>query len=79
VTVTVRPKTICPQVSRRIVTVPHHHHTEAEERDIREAALDKTIEASFPASDPPSTNPNPGTHDPLEDSMPADGDADYER
>jgi hypothetical protein len=25
----------------------------------REAALDETIEQSFPASDPPSTDPNP--------------------
>jgi hypothetical protein len=29
------------------------------ERRIREAALDRTIEDSFPASDPPSTNPDP--------------------
>jgi len=28
-------------------------HSEAEERRNREAALDQTIEASFPASDPP--------------------------
>jgi hypothetical protein len=44
-----------------------HHHSEAEERRIREAALDKTIQASFPASDPPSTDPNPDQHDALED------------
>lgn len=42
-----------------------HHHTPAEERSIREAALDQTIENSFPASDPPSTNPNPYDHDAL--------------
>ena len=36
-----------------------HHHTPDEERQIREAALDQTIEASIPASDPPSSNPNP--------------------
>ena len=30
---------------------------------IREAALDQTIEASFPASDPPSSNPNPDDDD----------------
>ena len=30
-----------------------HQHTPEEERKIREAALDQTIEASFPASDPP--------------------------
>jgi hypothetical protein len=29
------------------------------ERQRRETALDETIEASFPASDPPSTDPNP--------------------
>lgn len=29
------------------------------ERQRREAALDATIEQSFPASDPPSTDPNP--------------------
>lgn len=42
-----------------------HDHTVAEEREIREAALDETIEDSFPASDPPSTNPNPDDHDAL--------------
>ena len=40
-----------------------HRESEAEERRHREAALDKTIEASFPASDPPSTDPNPDAHD----------------
>jgi hypothetical protein len=44
-----------------------HDHTAAEERRIREAALDQTIAASFPASDPPSTDPNPDDHDALED------------
>ena len=39
--------------------VPAHSHTPEEERKNREAALDETIEASFPASDPPSTDPNP--------------------
>lgn len=42
---------------------PDHHHTPQEERAIREAALDETIENSFPASDPPSTIPNPDDHD----------------
>ena len=32
------------------------------ERQRREAALDETIEQSFPASDPPSSNPNPDSH-----------------
>ena len=36
-----------------------HQHTPEEERRIREATLDRTIEDSFPASDPPSTDPNP--------------------
>jgi hypothetical protein len=40
-----------------------HQHTPEEERQIREAALDETIEGSFPASDPPSTDPNPDDHD----------------
>lgn len=39
-----------------------HHHTPEEERRIRDAALDQTIEASFPASDPPSSTPNPDDH-----------------
>jgi hypothetical protein len=47
-----------------------HDHTPAQERDIREAALDETEEASFPASDPPSTLPNPDDHDALDDRDP---------
>ncbi|HZT75848.1 MAG TPA: GNAT family N-acetyltransferase [Vicinamibacterales bacterium] len=42
---------------------PSHHHPPAEERRIRDAALDETIEASFPASDPPSSDPNPDDDD----------------
>jgi len=49
------------------VTVNHPRHTDshgnAAERERREAALDETIEQSFPASDPPSSDPNPDTHD----------------
>jgi predicted GNAT family acetyltransferase len=41
----------------------NHHHTPEEERQIREAALDETIAESFPASDPPSSLPNPDEHD----------------
>ena len=40
-----------------------HDHTPAEERAIREAALDETIAGTFPASDPPSSIPNPDEHD----------------
>ncbi|MNC89569.1 hypothetical protein D3C83_55250 [compost metagenome] len=43
-----------------------HQHTPEEERKIREAALDQTIEQSFPASDPPSSAPNPDDHAALE-------------
>jgi len=40
-----------------------HRHSPAEERAIREAALDETIAETFPASDPPSSIPNPDDHD----------------
>jgi len=45
-----------------------HQHTPEEERTIREAALDETIEASFPASDPPSSTPNPDDHEAVDRS-----------
>jgi hypothetical protein len=44
-----------------------HQHTQEEERAIREAALDATIEDSFPASDPPSSDPNPDDDTALEE------------
>jgi hypothetical protein len=56
-----------------------HQHSEAEERRIREAALDETIEASFPASDPPSSDPNPEAHDGVEPVVPHDEDTGSER
>jgi hypothetical protein len=37
-------------------------HTAERERQRREAALDETIEQSFPASDPLSSDPNPDSH-----------------
>jgi hypothetical protein len=43
-----------------------HRHSREEERRIREAALDETIEDTFPASDPLSTIPNPDDHEALE-------------
>jgi hypothetical protein len=52
----------------------NHQHTPEEERRIREAALDKTIADSFPASDPPSSNPNPDDHSALERQPPHDPD-----
>jgi hypothetical protein len=39
-----------------------HQHTPKEEHDIREAALDETLEGTFPASDPSSSLPNPDDH-----------------
>jgi hypothetical protein len=43
-----------------------HHHTPEEERRIRDAALDKTIADTFPASDPLSSDPNPDDHSAIE-------------
>jgi hypothetical protein len=53
---------------------PDQRHAAAEERRIREAALDQTIENSFPASDPPSTNPNPYDCDALPEASAPAGD-----
>jgi hypothetical protein len=50
------------------MTDEDHHHTPEEERAIREAALDETVAATFPASDPPSTLPNPDEHDAVPDA-----------
>jgi hypothetical protein len=48
--------------------VPSHEHQQSSEKErrIREAALDETIEETFPASDPLSTIPNPDDEDALE-------------
>jgi hypothetical protein len=40
-----------------------HLYSSSEERRIREAALDETLANTFPASDPPSSIPNPDQHD----------------
>jgi hypothetical protein len=48
-----------------ILPTTEHDHTPEEERKIREAALDETIAGTFPASDPPSSIPNPDEHDAL--------------
>jgi hypothetical protein len=42
-----------------------HEHSSEEEHRIREAALDETIEETFPASDPLSTIPNPDDEEAL--------------
>jgi hypothetical protein len=49
-----------------------HQHTPEEERRIREAALDETVASSFPASDPPSTLPNPDEHDAVDPNAAGD-------
>jgi hypothetical protein len=41
-----------------------------EERRLREAGLDDTIAATFPASDPPSSLPNPDLRDGVSDGAP---------
>ncbi len=43
-----------------------HQHSPEEERRVREAALDETIQETFPASDPLSTIPNPDDDEALE-------------
>jgi hypothetical protein len=40
-----------------------HHKSEVEEKEERDESLDKTIEDSFPASDPPSSIPDPEDED----------------
>ena len=59
-----------------MATDPPHDETPEEERRIREAALDDTIEATFPASDPPSTIPNPDDHTIVADEPPLVGPED---
>jgi len=64
-----------PRANRLRDTMTTHQHTPAEERRIREATLDRTIEDSFPASDPPSTDPNPDDDTVLDDEATNPGDA----
>lgn len=51
------------------INVDHgkHDHTPEEEREIRNGALDDAVAATFPASDPLSSIPNPDDHDPGRD------------
>lgn len=51
-----------------------HRHTPEEERRIRDAALDETLAESFPASDAPSTLPNPDDDSLLQDQPTFDSD-----
>ncbi len=57
-----------------VMSNPDHHHSADEERRIREAALDETIAESFPASDPPSSLPNPDDHEAVENEPEGTGD-----
>jgi hypothetical protein len=50
----------------RLGEKPQHRPTPEADQEIREAALDRTIESSFPASDPPSSIPNPADQDAFE-------------
>jgi hypothetical protein len=62
-----RTQPIGSTMTRNVEAVVNHpartdsHNSTEHER--REAALDETIEQSFPASDPPSSDPNPDDHD----------------
>jgi hypothetical protein len=60
----------CDTTDPSMAPDPPHHETPEEEQRIREAALDDTIEATFPASDPPSTIPNPDDHIVVSDEQP---------
>lgn len=51
-----------------------HNHSPEEEQRIREDALDETLAESFPASDPPSTLPNPDHDEKPEDTADDDGE-----
>jgi hypothetical protein len=44
--------------------VPKERSGASRERQLREESLDRTVEDSFPSSDPPSSIPNPGAEDP---------------
>jgi len=49
-----------------LTTKQDSKHTPEQERCVREAALDETLKETFPASDPPSTIPNPYEDEALE-------------
>jgi|GraSoiStandDraft_34_1057297.scaffolds.fasta_scaffold1928983_1 hypothetical protein len=42
---------------------PAHHKSEEEEKQEREENMDRTLADSFPASDPPSSIPDPEDED----------------
>jgi hypothetical protein len=48
------------------MTNKSHQHTPQQERCIREAAMDETLAQTFPASDPPSSIPNPDKDEALD-------------
>lgn len=51
--------TIHRRESERKTSVQFKNHQHKDNDEIREENLDKTIEDSFPASDPPSSIPDP--------------------
>ena len=53
-------KVVCPRCG---AACDYPTNAQLEERAIREAALDETIQESFPASDPPSSDPNAYSQD----------------
>jgi len=64
----VRERTVEPNAgSQHLTCMAEHKHLPAEEKKIREAALDETLKESFPASDPPSSDPNPDNDELLEE------------
>ena len=68
-----RPQQVCEETNcwrKAMAPERRHEHTPDEERKIREAALDETLEASFPASDPPSSDPNPDDHEAVRSEKP---------
>jgi hypothetical protein len=70
-----RPRFAGGHLNREHIMEPRptsHQHTSEEERRIREASLDHTIADSFPASDPPSSDPNPDDDSVLEPEPPDD-------
>jgi hypothetical protein len=48
---------------------PDREHPSEQERRAREAALDETLKASFPASDPPSSIPDPADYSVLNEDL----------
>ncbi len=57
----VAPDDLCPEETKRDPEDREVHR--AKIRELREKMMDKTLADSYPASDPPSSIPNPGEDD----------------